>query len=820
VDGRPAKRSERDSQQEVAVVSHEQSVLIVHPDPELRAGLAEALAPRKIVAVSSRDDATRTLAQGVPDIILADAVGARKFILALERLAPQALRVFLCPGAQAEAMQELVEVASEGHEFHTMDLTAASLENLSRSLGALLRQRSSRRMPAVGLEASFVVDDSLLRAVCLDLSNEGCQLKVLVDAPIERMTPGTRLTDFRLEQGGRTVLRTGGAFVRHVGLERSADDAFFRVGIQIERPSATIGYVEMATLDDRIRILAVLRRALRQRDTLQCTLMQGVRVQEELHAQLVPHGEHVLMRCALPRNWEAALGDVVHVVFDLSGKSYRGWSAVVAVEQGGLLLSLPRSLSLYHRRNHMRFKTAAEAPFGISFASPLTGQQIDCPVLDLHTSGVAFLFDGARDVLPAGLLVDDFTLVLPDGRRARCSAEVRDSSPFNTPEGQELTRPFRAGVRLRNVPADARQAILDAFVKARCANARDGRFESFQNIWALIRSVGLFHPDYPFEDGPHTQILEDTHRTLASSGEGIAKIFLYAQDNQLLGHASGLRTHSRTWMLQHLAVRRAFQRGERISRELSELSVDYAESLEDVNYLRICWRVENRWPERVFGWIARSMHLEGLTQLRRFHYMRLPTTQLGKTRADLPRVRRAGPEDLRWLESHLRKRGEVVRLLADDLLAPEAELSTLAARYALHGLHRRRTLFVVEGENEPVAMALANEASPGLSWAEMTTFFSLVVPDPTHPRVSEARQALVAQCVQHYREHGKLSALGLVGDDEVADLQAAGFHDHGLVAEWTFHRSTARTWHTLMAALFERLQGRAARRSPHEDIAA
>jgi hypothetical protein len=819
----PAKRSERDTQQEVAVVSHEQSVLIVHPDPVLRAGLAEALAPRKIVAVGSRDDATRTLAEGVPDIILADAVGARKFIQAIERLAPRALRVFLCPGGtQAEALQELVDVASEGHEFHTMDLSVASLAGLSRALGTLLRQRTSMRLPAVGLEASFVVDDSLRRAVCLDFGNEGFQLKLPVDAPIERMVPGTRLTDFRLEIAGRTLLRTSAAFVRHVGMEHASADAFFRVGVQIERPNASIGYVEMATLDDRVRILAVLRRALRYRQMVQCTLMQGVRVQEELHAQLVPMGERLTLRCALPRNWTAVVGDVVHLVFELSGKSYRGWTSVLAVEQASLMLALPRSLSLYHRRNQMRFRAGAEDTFGVSFVSPLTGQRIERPVVDLHTVGLAFLFEGAREVLPAGLLIDDFHLVLPDGRRARCGAEVRDSAPVISPEGQELTRPFRAGVRLNNVPHEARQAILDAFVKSRYPHMRDGRHETFHDIWSLIHAAGLFHPDYPFEDGPHTRILEDTHHTLSACGEDIAKTFLYAQGDQLVGHISGLRTHSRTWMMQHLAVHGALMmQGARISRELCGLAVDYAEMLEDVNYLRVCWRVQNRWPERVFGWMARSMHMEGLTLLRHYQYMRLPTMLDARVRPGLPSVRRATMADLRWLESHLRSRGEVVRLLADDLLAHDAEMSVVGARYTSKGLHRRRTLFVVDGEKQPLAMALALEASPGLSWSEMTTYFTLVVPDPSHPRAAEARQALISRCVQHYREHGKVSALALAAHEDVADLLVAGFQDHGTVAEWTFHRSTARTCHTLLSVLYDRFEGRLARKAtPGEDIAA
>jgi hypothetical protein len=202
------------------------------------------------------------------------------------------------------------------------------------------------------------------------------------------------------------------------------------------------------------------------------------------------------------------------------------------------------------------------------------------------------------------------------------------------------------------------------------------------------------------------------------------------------------------------------------------------------------------------------MHLEGLTDLRSVNYMRLPLQQLPLARPGLPRVRRAERSDLQWLEYHLRGRGEVVRLLADDLLAYEAELPTLGARYASFGLQRGRTLFVVDGDHAPLGFALAEEGTPGLSWAEMTTTFSLVIPDPLHARAPEVREALALRCAEHYRELGKVSAVGLVQDDEVEALVATGYRWQCRMSEWTFHRSTARTWHTLMAAVFERLKSR------------
>jgi hypothetical protein len=800
------------------MVSHDQSVLIVHPDPVLRAGLVAALAPRQIVAVSSRDDAARTLVERVPDVVLADAREARRFIRDLDRLAPRAMRVFLCPRSQAEAMRELVDAAAEGHEFHTMDPTL-SVEEMSRSLRELMRQRASMRLTTEGLEVSFYVDGELLSARCLDVGNEGFLLKLPVDAPIERLPPGTRLVDFRLEREGRVILRTGGGFVRHIGLERARGDAFFRIGVQIERAGASIGYVELATLDDLVRVIAVLRRALRRQPVLQCTLVQGVRRREDLAATLLESGEgyQPVLRCELPQHWTVTVGDVVQLVFDLSGKSYRGWASVLRVEPDGFVLSLPRSLSMYHRRSSMRFRAGEDQPFAVSFVSPLDGERIAHPVMDLHAVGLSFAYDAGREVLPAGLIIDDFTLVLPDGTQARCSAEVRDNAPLLDHTAGGMARPFRCGVRLLNVRPEARQAVINAFMQARCPQVRDGRSEPIRHIWEIVRAVHMFHPDYPFEEGPHLDVLEDTHRKLAAASEGLARTFVYYDGPKLIGHISGVRTHSRTWMIQHLMVLPTVRRGESISRELSALCVDYAEAQDDVNYLRIFWRIQNKWPDRVFGWIARSMFTEGLTDLRTMNYARLALTQPLRTRRGLPQVRPATQADLQWMEAHVRSRGEVVRLLADDLLASEAELPTLSARYAANGLMRGRSLFVVDGEEGPLAMALAEEATPGLSWPEMTTGFSFIVPDPLHARVPEARDALAVRCAEHYRELGKGSALALVQDDEVEGLVSLGFRWHCRVAQWTVHRSVARTWHMLMAAVFERIQSRAARHVEQDD---
>jgi GNAT superfamily N-acetyltransferase len=169
-------------------------------------------------------------------------------------------------------------------------------------------------------------------------------------------------------------------------------------------------------------------------------------------------------------------------------------------------------------------------------------------------------------------------------------------------------------------------------------------------------------------------------------------------------------------------------------------------------------------------------------------------------------VREARTADCELLESFLRERGEVVRVLAEDLQADQVRLQELEARYAAHGLHRKRHVFTVDGEAGPLAMALQEEGSPGINLIEKTNAFWYVVLQPGHPRAGDAVRALIQHCVEHARARGRSAAVVLAADEDVATLEAAGFHSMGRFSEWFFHRSMVRRWVELFRSIFERVQ--------------
>ena len=131
----------------------------------------------------------------------------------------------------------------------------------------------------------------------------------------------------------------------------------------------------------------------------------------------------------------------------------------------------------------------------------------------------------------------------------------------------------------------------------------------------------------------------------------------------------------------------------------------------------------------------------------------------------------------------------------------------LDERFQAQGLYRRRSIFVVDGEQGPLAVAFSEESTPGLNLIEKTNSFSLMVPRRDHPRVREALQALIQRCVEHARERGMPSAIALVDEEDIDALQAAGFDNLGRFSEWIVHRSMLRRCYELWRSVFERLGG-------------
>lgn len=781
------------------------AVLVVHPEAERRTQLRSVLAGYEIFEASNREEAVEFLKKSTPVLVLTHPDPFPRLLKDLERHAPRAIRAVLCPRDNARTHHSLVDVAAAGHMFFTLD--DDSTPALRRAVQELLELRESeRRAPKGTLEARFTADGTAFRSELLDVGTGGLGLRLEPSVRIERLTPGTELEGLQVFRAGALVLRAGHATVRMVRPLKAQDGGGFHLGVSLEKPMEHTRSTPTPLLQDAVRIRGLMRRAVRAGVGFGLRTHEGNRLVDFASAEVHPEQARLVLREQTRPGDLFHPGDVVQLCLDFGGVCHVGTTAVLGVEAHQVEVALPRSLSLHHRRNSLRFRSTAERPFAVSFESPFTGEPLFRPLLDLHTGGFAFPFDAGHEVFPPGLVLDEVTLHLPDGTRSRCRAQVQDTGQLTvTEENGGMSRPRRCGVRILELAPEARTAILDAFIQARCPDARDASELDFADIWDLFRAAEVRFPDYPYHDGPPHEALLHSHQTLGNGTHGLSKAIVYQREGRLYGHISGLRIYSKTWLSQHLVVRPGYHRHESISQELVALAADYAESLEDVEYLRALWRCRNRWTSRIYGAIASRLERPGLSCLHAFTPCRLPVdAALPPARDDL-RVRPAEASDLRWLEQHLRETEDVVRLRSSDLVEGEMALGTLGGRYTGAGLRRSRTIAMVDGREGPKGFVLMEDSTPGLFWAEWYNAFSLVMVEKEAQEAADVRHALISHAVTDAARRGRSTAECLAQDSDLPALEGLGFHNLGKVMEFTAHRRLVRDWNAYLLAVFERL---------------
>lgn len=792
------------------MVSPTRDVLVIHPHSVRRAALASALPAHRVVAVESKLEAARRMEDSAPSLIVSSPEDARPFMMQVERVAPNSARVFVCSQADPLGLEELMRAAAEGHDFSVVDdsLTGPAL---GRTLNHLLHGRQSARL-LLGepLEARLRVAGRLLAARCLELGNFGATLQLMGPIEPSLFLPGRVLEDVLIQREGRTVLRAPCPQVQQMRLPGTGE----RGGLLLTVSWASVLQPSPQGPSFRIEseeVRLTLQQAIERKSLLWLSLTSAeVPLQVCLDSPQLGRELEQPVLVAWPRvPLQVVPTQRLQLFFEMGGQSYSGQSWLLRLlPDGGLMLALPALLQMRNWRTLPRFKPPADQPFLISFSTPGGRQQFTRSLLDLSCGGLSFPFDPSTEVLPAGSRLEA-SLLLPDGSAAPCPLEVRSiqALPSQGPVDGGL-RPFRAGARFLQLPSEARDAILRAFVASRSEGVVDGGAMPFEEVWRLMKEARYnFHPDYPFgSPRPVMQALEHTHRQLYGSLD-LGCCLVHQDERGVLGQVAGLRIHSRTWLVQHLAVLPSFNRQESISHVLTPLQVELGEAQEDIEYIRYSWRQDNRWPNRLASWLAASMGNHGLTLRRSFHYMRrpLPPGPLPPLPPQLPRVREATAHDRLWLEQHLRERGERVRLYSEDLLADSLELEELGRRFQARGLQRSRRLLVVDGDHQPLALALVEQGSPGLNLIEKTNAFGLVLPEPGHPHARAAAHALIQHCLRLANQRRRPSAVVLAPDEHVPLLAEAGFVDMGCFSDWIFHRSLVRRWCELVRSLLDRL---------------
>lgn len=768
------------------MLERQRPIVLLHPDPLERTRLAHALHGHRVEAPEPSVRAVAELdGTGVALVIASESCQPR-ILRELQARAPDGARTLLVyDGADPGAAARLAGASGT----LSFDATATSDGDAVRQgVERILSPRGEQRAVAIRpLVAILELREGRVLGTLCDASSAGLGLLIDASAAVEWLEAGAAAVRVELLDGPDSVMEAARPVVRSVV---RVEPGLYRVGLQLSASAPDAEPVVEPRLADPLLIQALFQQSVASEAL--CAVRglgaDGLRGRGKIDRLVrTSRGAALRLTSALP----FAPSTVVELNLECGGRTYQGICTVVEDVDGAPAVLLPPALTPRHRRNRLRFRPPPDAPLSLAFTSPLTGRKLSLPVLDAH---------------PGALCVEvELDEPLPPGLRVPATLEGR-----GTPEPIEVAvlgiRPAGTisccALAIRAPSTNVHRRLTDAFIRSRDPNIHDGREVAFREIWALMEAAGYrFHPDHPFGDQKVLEVLEETHLRATSAPTDLARSVVYRDGAELLGHSSVLRMFSRTWMPQHLAIRPGFHRQQQVARQIS-VALEYVETLEDADYVRYYWRTDNRWPNRIFGRMARLCEKTGRSMVRKVRYLRRQNS--AGVAAPSVHVRRYVESDAVALATLLRSEIEPIRLRAADLVSPGWRLEEIGACYASAGLERGRTILVHQRDGILDGVALVEHATPGLCLIEATNAVEVVVSSRAS-NTAEIAAALLDAASDVYARSGRPFTTAMIEAQHVPAAVGLGFDELCEFAEWTFHRKLLRDWHTMFVAAFDRV---------------
>ncbi|HME92445.1 MAG TPA: PilZ domain-containing protein, partial [Myxococcaceae bacterium] len=468
--------------------------------------------------------------------------------------------------------------------------------------------------------------------------------------------------------------------------------------------------------------------------------------------------------------------EVVRGRFEIGGGVYRFYSSVMA--RSPLRLRLPVAIEEIQKRSAPRYQLSAGQPVTVRLSSQLLSAPAVRQVRDLGGTGFSFELDTAVDVFPPGMSFHQIELRIGE-EEIRCQGQVKNLARIPNAPGK-----LRCGVEFDHLEESARVRLADLIMRSRFPSLDDGRSVPFDELWSFFLQTKFLYPQKQQRLAP---LLPELRRTLEQLNSRPTKIFksvVICKGSRIVGYISALRAYENTWLSQHLAAAQGGQAG----RLLNFGMVEFQQNV-DLEYFKIFYRPENRWPARVFETFARNISDPNLSDLRTYGYFTLETDGTHIPVDAAIEVFEASERELRIVERRFVEREHGLLLKSDDLTCNALRLSELNQRFEKLGLFRRRRVLLAVHEHEPVGFALAELSSPGLNLSELLSAFSIHLLPGASTRAAAVRNSLLRAVLGVYRNAGRPFAVALVQPDELAQYQAFGARTLKQYRCWTCHRS-------------------------------
>ncbi len=365
----------------------------------------------------------------------------------------------------------------------------------------------------------------------------------------------------------------------------------------------------------------------------------------------------------------------------------------------------------------------------IIFKHPFTEKMASLKVIDLSGSGFSVEEDRSNAVLLPGMIIPELELNFASNFSVRCKAQAVYRQLMGEEENSNWVK--------------CGMAILDMSIEdhgrlsALLHHAKDDHFYfcnrvDMDALWNFFFDSGFIYPKkYAFLEANKEKI-KTIYKKLYTQNQKIARHFIYKDKDRILGHLAMIRFYENSWLIHHHAADRtvSLKAGIAVLNQIGRFINDSHQFYSiRMNYAFCYFRPENRFPNRVFGGVYKSVNDPKVCSIDTFAYFHCRKNSNDESRLERPwDLMEAQPEDFFELQNFYEFSSGGIMLDAMELNEVDG-IDDLSMKYQQLGLKREKHVFSLKRGGKLKAMAIINISDVGLNLADLTSNIKIIVVD-------------------------------------------------------------------------------------------
>jgi hypothetical protein len=328
------------------------------------------------------------------------------------------------------------------------------------------------------------------------------------------------------------------------------------------------------------------------------------------------------------------------------------------------------------------------------------------------------------------MIIPDLELNFANSFKIECKAQVVYRKIITEKENGNWVQ---CGLALLDMDVDDHGRLSALLHQAKDGKSYICSQVNLEDLWIFFFESGFIYPQkYTFIQANKEKIKE-TYKKLYTQNPNIAKHFTYQDKGRILAHMAMVRFCKNSWMIQHHAADRSVSSRagvsvlDQIGRFINDSHRLYSIRM---NFVFCYFRPENKFPNRVFGGVARNIKDPKGCSLDTFVYIRYQKKFASELSLSEPwELIKTRPEDFIELEAFYEASSGGLMLNALELEPDSQDIDELSREYQRLGFKRKRHFFSLKKDGILKAVVMVNISDIGLNLADLTNCIKVIVID-------------------------------------------------------------------------------------------